>query len=211
MSLPNADLTALLLAGGRSRRFGTDKARAVVDGTPMLRRVYETARALTPHVLLSVRADGDFYFDLVPPEVPRLLDPVPEAGPLAGLVAGLRAARTPWLLALACDLPFLNEATLRRLLAACPSAVDAVVPVTSDGRRQPLCALYRVDAVRPVAESRLAAGRYALQALLDQLSIAMLAVPDVPLHNVNTPDDLLFGHVRSERHIAGGRRSASDA
>jgi len=208
MSPPNADLTALLLAGGRSRRFGTDKARAVVDGTPMLRRVYETARALTPHVLLSVRADGDFYFDLVPPEVPRLLDSVPEAGPLAGLVAGLRAARTPWLLALACDLPFLNEATLRRLLADRSPDFDAVVPVTSDGRRQPLCALYRVETVRPVAEARLVAGRYALQALLDPLSVATLAVPDTPLHNVNTPDDLLLGQVGPEWHIPGRRPPA---
>ncbi|WP_397546997.1 molybdenum cofactor guanylyltransferase [Rhodothermus marinus] len=210
MSPPNADLTALLLAGGRSRRFGTDKARAVVDGTPMLQRVYETARVLTSHVLLSVRPDGDFYFDLVPPEVPRLLDPVPDAGPLAGLVAGLRAARTPWLLALACDLPFLNEATLRGLLAACSPDVDAVVPITPEGRRQPLCALYRVETVRPVAEARLVAGGHALQALLDRLSFATLSVSDAPLRNVNTPDDLLLGHVGPERHIAGGRPPAPD-
>ncbi|BBM73781.1 molybdenum cofactor guanylyltransferase [Rhodothermus marinus] len=210
MSPPNADLTALLLAGGRSRRFGTDKARAVVGGVPMLRRIYETACALTPHVLLSVRADGDFYLDLVPLEVPRLLDPVPDAGPLAGLVAGLRAAQTPWLLALACDLPFLTDDTLRQLLAARSPETAAVVPVTPDGHRQPLCALYHVDVLRPVAEAWLAAGRHALQALLDRLSVTTLPVPDAPLRNVNTPDDLLAERVGPERHISGGRSPARD-
>ncbi len=209
MSLPNVELTALLLAGGRSRRFGADKARAVVDGTPMLRRVYETARAFTPHVLLSVRAEGDFYFELVPPEVPRLLDPVPEAGPLAGLVAGLRAAKTTWLLALACDLPFLTEETLQRLLTAPFPKRDAVVPVTSGRRCQPLCACYRVAVVHPLAEAQLAAGRYALRDLLAQLSVTTLPFPDAPLRNVNTPDDLLFDCIRSERHISCRRPPTS--
>lgn len=197
MSPPSTDLTALLLAGGRSRRFGTDKARAEVNGRPMLQRVYEVARDLTQHVLLSIRADGDFYFDLVPPAVPRLLDPVPDAGPLAGLVAGLRAAQTPWLLALACDLPFLTKETLQPLFAARTADVTAVVPVTSKGHRQPLCALYQVAAVRPVAEAQLAAGRYTLQALLDRLSLATLSLPDESLRNVNAPDDLRLGRIGS--------------
>ncbi|SHK70030.1 molybdenum cofactor guanylyltransferase [Rhodothermus profundi] len=194
----NTDLTALLLAGGRSRRFGTDKARAEVNGRPMLQRVYDVARRFTPHVLLSVRADGDFYFDLVPPAVPRLLDPVPDAGPLAGLVAGLRTARTPWLLALACDLPFLTKEALQPLLEARTADVTAVVPITSDGYRQPLCALYHVAAVRPVAEAQLTAGCYALQTLLDRLRLAILSLPDASLRNVNVPDDLRLGGIGPE-------------
>uniref|UniRef100_UPI0024342CA4 molybdenum cofactor guanylyltransferase n=1 Tax=Rhodothermus marinus TaxID=29549 RepID=UPI0024342CA4 len=96
------------------------------------------------------------------------------------------------------------------LLAACSPDSDAVVPVTSDGRRQPLCALYRVETVRPVAEARLVTGGHALQALLDRLSVATLPVPEAPLRNVNTPDDLLAERVRPERHIPGGRPSARD-
>ncbi|MDQ7041401.1 MAG: molybdenum cofactor guanylyltransferase [Rhodothermus sp.] len=211
MSPLSTDLTALLLAGGRSRRFGTDKARAEVNGKPMLQRVYEVARELTQHVLLSVRADGDFYFDLVPPAIPRLLDPVPEAGPLAGLVAGLRAAQTPWLLALACDLPSLTPETLRLLLEARSSDTDAVVPVTSGNRRQPLCALYRVHVVQSVAEAQLATGRYALQELLDHLAITSLPLPDAPLHNVNTPTDLSHELVHPRHCPSGSQPPRPDA
>lgn len=208
MSHPDRDLTALLLAGGRSRRFGTDKARAAIAGTPMLRRVYEVAHALTPHVLLSVRSDGDFYFDLVPASVPRLLDPVQAAGPLAGLVAGLRAAQTRWLLVLACDLPLLTDDALRPILAACSAEADAIVPVTSDGHRQPLCALYRVATVQPVAEAQLTMKRYALQALLDHLSVVEWPLLDVLLHNVNTPGDLPVHRTCPDRRISSGQRPA---
>jgi len=191
--MPN-DLTALLLAGGQSRRFGYDKARVPLNNQTLLQHVYNVVQAVTPHVLLSIRADGDPYFDLLPPTIPRLTDPLPQVGPLAGLVAGLRAATTPWLLAVACDLPGLTPEALSCLLKARTAQNDAVVPITPNGQRHPLCALYYVPTVRPLAEVHLATGRLALQALLERLRLIMVPFASQLLHNINTPNDLVtFG------------------
>ncbi|RMF52790.1 MAG: molybdenum cofactor guanylyltransferase [Bacteroidetes bacterium] len=179
-------VTGLILAGGASRRFGREKARAVVAGRPMIERVYRAVAPVAGTVLLSVRPGQEDYG--LP--VRRVEDPVEGAGPLAGLLAGLEAAGTPWLLAVACDLPFLTEAVLRTLLAACRPGVDAVVPRTPDGRRHPLCAAYATT-VRPVVAEQLAAGRRALHALLDRLeAVHLIDVPAAPLRNINRPDDL---------------------
>lgn len=189
MPKPN-DLTALLLAGGQSRRFGRDKARARVGSQTMLQHVYCVVQAVTPHVLLSIRADGDAYLDLLPEAIPRLPDPLPHAGPLAGLVAGLRAATTSWLLAVACDLPGLTPETLSCLLKARTAQANAVVPITPDGQRHPLCALYHVPSVQPIAEAHLAAGCLALHALLERLHVMTVPLAPFALHNINTPADL---------------------
>ncbi|QXD16271.1 molybdenum cofactor guanylyltransferase [Rhodocaloribacter litoris] len=179
-------VTGLILAGGTGRRFGSDKARAVVAGRPMIERVYRVVAPVAGTVLLSVRPGQEDYG--LP--VRRVEDPVEGAGPLAGLLAGLEAAETPWLLAVACDLPFLSEDILRTLLAACRPGLDAVVPRTPDGRLHPLCAAYATT-VRPVVAEQLAAGRRALHALLDRLgAVRLVDVPAAPLRNINRPDDL---------------------
>ena len=181
-------VAALLLAGGQSRRFGSDKAAAEVDGEAMIRRVY---RAAAPHVdtVLVAVDHAERRYDLPGPAA-YVVDAVPNAGPLAGLVAGLRAADAPWLLALACDLPFLTPDALVPLLRAPRGACEAVVAVDGSERLQPLCALYQVDAIRPVAERYLEEGRRALHALLDVLTVETVALSDEVLRNVNAPSDL---------------------
>lgn len=177
--------TGLILAGGASRRFGQDKARAPVGGRPMVARVHAALAAVTAEVLLSVRTGDDPYG--LPVRVVR--DPVPGAGPLAGLVAGLRACRTDWLLVVACDMPLVTPAALAALAGACAPGVQAVV-AEAGGRRHPLCAVYH-RAVRPHAEAHLAAGRLALHALLDVLDpVRIVPLPEAAVHNVNRPDDL---------------------
>lgn len=97
----------------------------------------------------------------------------PSAGPLGGLVALLEAAGTGTALALACDMPYVSEALLARLLDAPPCA--ALAP-RRDGRWEPLCARYEATAVLPVARARLARGERSLQGLLDALGARSLEV-----------------------------------
>lgn len=185
--LPPSAVTGLILAGGRSRRFGRDKALAEVGGVALVARVHA---ALAPHaseVLIATGRAARAY--PVPARV--VLDAAPEAGPLGGLVAGLARARTPWLLVAACDLAGLTAGTLTPLLAAASDdRADAVVAVDPDGRRQPVCALYHVARVAPVAAAHLSAGRLALHALLDTLAVAEVPLDPAALRNVNTPGDL---------------------
>lgn len=185
-------VTALILAGGQSRRFGSDKAAAEVDGEAMIRRVY---RAAAPHAgsVLVVVDRADRRYDL--PGLGRFVeDAAPDAGPLAGLVAGFRAAETSWVLALACDLPFLTPEALRPLLDAPRDDADALVAVDATGRRQPLCALYRVASVCPVADVHLREGRLALRDLLGALTVRTVALDGDALRNVNAPADLGPGY-----------------
>ncbi len=180
-----AETTGLILAGGRSRRYGSDKALAHAGGVPFVRLVHDALAAHAAEVIVATGPTARVY----PVPARPVLDRVADGGPLAGLAAGLAAARTPWLLAVAVDLPALTADALAPLLAADAAAVDAdvVVALDGDGRRQPVCALWRVDAVRPVAEAHLAWGRLALFALLGALRVAEVALDAGALRNVNAP------------------------
>ncbi len=183
------DVTALVLAGGKSTRFGADKARYAVGGQPMIARVLEAAAAVAAEVRISVGQEGA---PLPEParRVRRVIDHYRDAGPLAGLHAGLHAATTPWLLVVACDLPFLTADVLRILLASRAPEADAVVARAPDGRLHPLCACYHARTL-PVAEAQLQAGRLAMHAFLDRLQkLRLVDLPEQPLRNINTPSDL---------------------
>ncbi len=179
-------ITGLILAGGASRRFGTDKARVAVGGRAMIARVYDAVAAVTDEVLVSVREGGADYGLAV-----RVVaDAVPGAGPLAGLEAGLRACRTPWLLVVACDMPFLTVAALETLIRRCAPGVAAIVGETADGRMQPLCACYH-RSVLPVVEAHLRTGRRAMWDLVEHIDpVRRVPLPPAATRNVNRPEDL---------------------
>ena len=179
--------TALLLAGGKSRRFGQDKARAVVNGRTMIEHVYEVVAQVAGPVLVSV-ADEKTRYPL-PETVRYFVDRHANIGALAGLHAGLVAAQTPWLLAVACDMPFLTVEALRKLLEARTEDAEAVVAVSPGGQRHPLCACYRRSVLAQV-EAQIENKSYALHALLDQLRTVEVALPAEVVRNINRPSDL---------------------
>ena len=186
MSRPR-NLTGLILAGGRSRRFGGDKARHLVDGRAMIEHVVEAVAAVVDFFLISVGEDGAAV-EL--PSIRQVVDRYEDAGPLAGLHAGLTAAATPWVLAVACDMPFITPAVLQALLDARGPDVAAVVARTPEGRLHPLCACYHQDTL-PVVEAHLESGTLAMHALLDQLdNVEYVDLPGGPLRNVNRVSDL---------------------
>ena len=188
-------VTGVVLAGGASRRFGSDKARAAgPDGRPL---VAIAADALAPHVARVLVATGARR-RAYPVEAEVVVDAVAGAGPLGGLAAALAACHTPWLLTAACDLPALRPSDLRPLLAAVDAgpavdadpAVHAAVAVDADGRPNPTVALWRVAAARPVAEAHLAAGRLALRDLAGALGAVPVALAPAALASANTPAEL---------------------
>jgi molybdopterin-guanine dinucleotide biosynthesis protein A len=126
--------------------------------------------------------------------LPSLKDDPPGVGPLGGLVALLRHARSAGAcsaLALACDMPFVSRALVERLLAA-PRDVPVVAP-RRDGRWEPLCARYHPGRALPLAVALAASNRHSLQHLLDQAGTAEL--PLLPheadeLHDWDAPSDV---------------------
>jgi molybdopterin-guanine dinucleotide biosynthesis protein A len=187
----HGDLTAAILAGGLARRFGgRDKARLLVGGRPILDRLVEAVAPIVSGVML-VTNDPARYADI---DLPVVGDEVEGAGPLGGLVTALRASATRRVLALACDLPYVESGFLAYLAARAPDA-DLVVPRTADGLH-PLCAIY-ARGLLPVLEARLASGRRALVDLAADVRTVEVGPDEVArfdalgrlLTNVNTPDD----------------------
>ena len=184
-----ADCTALILAGGDSRRMGQDKTRIEFEGTSLLQRAIDRMRVVFPHVLVSVRQRRD---DI---DAPQVCDTVPGAGPLAGLCAGLEAAGTSWVFVMATDMPF-PETKLIRRLAQSRGTHQAVVPVVGD-MPQPTFAFYARQAL-PLLKSTLAgSGKRSLLSSLACLEVrwvdeAALVSSDPELRSfidLDTPQD----------------------
>lgn len=158
-------ITGLLLAGGRATRMdGVDKGLQLLDGTPLALHVL---RRLTPQVdetVISANRHPDRYAELGAPFRARVVpDATPDfPGPLAGLLAGMRAARTPLIACAPCDSPFLPADLIARLHAALVAQhADIAMAVTVDAQQQrsvqPTFALLRTALADDLAD-RLAAG-----------------------------------------------------
>jgi molybdopterin-guanine dinucleotide biosynthesis protein A len=186
------DLTAFILAGGKSTRMGTDKAFVKYGGRTLLARVLELARSIAPRVFI-VGSREKFA-----PFAPVVEDIFRECGPLGGIHAALKTSSTELNLMLAVDTPFISSAFLQYLISRAQGAHEATVIVPrSGGRRQPLCAIYRRE-FADVAEIALRAGQNRIDRLFDGVQTRMLEQEELEaagfspalFRNLNTPEEL---------------------
>jgi molybdopterin-guanine dinucleotide biosynthesis protein A len=176
--------TLLVLAGGQSRRMGRPKALLPVQGTTLVEWL---VRRLEPSFRELLVAAGEAT--QLPPGLRRcfVADQRPGAGPLAGIEAGLAAARQPTLVALGCDMPHVTPALARRLAAAA-SGHDAAVP-RFGGRPEAACAAYRPGALDAISAA-LDDGRRKAADALATIDVNWLDGLDPALFtNLNTPDE----------------------
>lgn len=189
-----------ILAGGASRRFGRDKALAVVAGRRLLDAAADAlADATTRAALLGGADRAAALAPLLPAGVTGLADDVPGRGPLAGLATALTRHPDAWVALLAVDLPRVPRDWWGRLAAHHRPGAAAVVPRGPDGRWEPAAALYHgalaADAAAAVAAAD--AGRaLGFQGWLDALAardrvvaVPTDALPAGALVNVNRPED----------------------
>jgi molybdopterin-guanine dinucleotide biosynthesis protein A len=131
------ELSAVILAGGESRRMGRDKAWLHFDGKPLVKLAVEKVRQLgIKEVFISGRA-GEDYSAL---ECPVLFDLKPGFGPVGGIERGLHECRSPLLLVLAVDLPHMSLTFLKRMRNACDRLTGAVPKLK--GQLEPLAGIY---------------------------------------------------------------------
>ena len=129
------NLSAVILAGGKSNRMGRDKARLILDGESLLSHQLRKVRMLNPaEVLISGRSCEDYSTF----NCPVVFDLEPGFGPLGGIERALHAATSPLLLVLAVDLPRMTTEFLRNLFARC-DRLTGVVPKLNGGL-EPLAA-----------------------------------------------------------------------
>ncbi len=171
---------AFILAGGGSRRFGSDKARYKLHGRPMILGIAETLAANCERVTV-VSKEAGAYADL---GLITVADHYPQQAPLSGVLTALELSGSAWVFICSCDLPQLTGELCHRLWEQ--RAGWGVVPSTA-GRLQPLAAWYHRDSL-PHLLSAYREGRFSLRRLLEhqKFTIVEWDQPEVLL-NLNRP------------------------
>ena len=187
MKDPAAHLSSVVLAGGKSSRFGRDKAEMEFSGQRVLNRLMETLREFPFQKIAVVCAQnqqGDW-----PEFVMVLKDDQEGLGPIEGIATSLRHL-PGGVLVTACDMPLVSRELIQWLLDNYDGHADAVI-ARHQGGIEPLLGIYE-QSFLPAMEEAIMAGRYALHFLLEEANVCFVDAPDRFRHefaNVNTPKD----------------------
>ena len=187
------EVTGVLLAGGKSRRMGEDKRYLVVGEQTLLERSLGVLRSMF-HEVLVVIAQDSAPLDI---DARVVRDLVPDCGSLGGIYTGLTQATTPYIFAVACDMPFLNQAVITQFTNRRDTADIVMARLAT--RLHPMHALYGKGCL-PAMEQMILARRLKIQELVSHASLRVQYVTEADLlsidpswrsfHNVNTPEDL---------------------
>jgi molybdopterin-guanine dinucleotide biosynthesis protein A len=193
------EVEGFILVGGASSRMGRDKALLDLGGQSFVERIHAALASITTETtLVGAESVGAAW-----PQLRAVPDVHVKWGALGGLHAALSHCRAEWAAIVACDLPFVTGELFVRL-ASLRENFDAIVPVQTDGRWQPLCALYRASVCRERAAELIASGERRPRALLHLISTRRVAFEelsdlrsaDLFFTNVNTPED--YANAREE-------------
>jgi molybdenum cofactor guanylyltransferase len=183
-------VTGVILAGGKSRRMGRDKAFLPFGTGMLIERVIEVLRQVTEDVILITNTPELYQrFGL-----PMFSDVIPDAGSLGGIYTGLTSAKASYSLCLACDMPFVKSEFLRFLCDTAAEA-DVVIPRNAEDF-QPLCAVYSEVCREPIRQ-KIDAGRLKITGFFDQVRVRVVEGEplsrydphDVMFFNANTPEE----------------------
>jgi len=188
---PCTGVAGVILAGGKSSRFGANKALHQLDGVPLVSRVAAALEPLFEERLLVTNSPDAYRFL----GWPMTGDLYPGAGPLAGIHAALSSIRSEYCFVAACDMPNLDP-RLIRLFCSLKDGYDAVVARLDSGR-EPLHAIYHRRCLTVFA-SQLASGRYRIGEALDRLKLREPTEKEIlpvagdlsAFVNINRPADL---------------------
>jgi len=193
-------VTGIVLAGGRSSRFGSDKLVAEIDGRTLLDRAVEAVATIAAEVIVVVAPDDDRPLPRASVPVRAVVDGEPFGGPLVGLRAGLEEAREPIVVVVGGDMPSLRPSVLSALVRALLSAGDTVgaAVLRSRGSLVPLPAALRTGTASDRVGALVADGERRLRSLFERLPTRVLEEgewrpldPDgETLRDVDRPADL---------------------
>ena len=187
------EVTGVLLAGGKSRRMGEDKRYLMVGEQTLLERSLGVLRLMFHEVLVVIAQDS------IPLDINARVvrDLVPDCGSLGGIYTGLTQATTPYIFAVACDMPFLNRAVITQFTNR--RDTSDIVMARLATRLHPMHALYGKGCL-PAMEQMIVARQLKIQELVSHASLRVQYVTEADLlsidpswrsfHNVNTSEDL---------------------
>lgn len=191
MSQRIAQVAGVILAGGKSSRFGSNKALALHQGDALVEGISRRLAALFPETLLITNTPEEYGFL----GWPMAKDLYPGCGPLAGIHAALRTVSQPRIFVCGCDMPLVNP-DLIRFLCELEGAHDIVLPWLDEGP-EPLYAVYS-NKTLPIIEEQLSKNQYKIGMVFEKLRIRKVTpeeilqiVPDLTtFQNINHQHDL---------------------
>ncbi len=192
--------SAVILAGGFSRRFGQDKGLVDLGGRPLILHVVGRVSEVTDETLVVVCSEVQKkkFENLLGHKAKVLVDKQETQSPLVGASTGLESGQGEYSLLLSCDTPFISTRIARFLLESCINK-GAAIPRWPNGHIEPLQAAYHTKSALTAANKALEQGNLNLQSMIADLSgvryisTVVLERMDPKLLtflNINTPEDL---------------------
>ena len=136
----HSKMLGLVLTGGHSKRMGTDKALIKINGITILDRTIDLLMNHSDQVFVSLRKDQELESHRSKYEL--LFDDPDFKGPIAGIMSAAKyEAESPWII-VSCDLPLLDDETIKQLLDMRAKDKDATVFLDEEVGIEPLCAIY---------------------------------------------------------------------
>ena len=185
----------LILAGGKSTRMGSDKAKSEIDGKSMLQRAVDFWRSVLPDSKIYAAVGHSDHFTHLPEGVTAIADLIADCGPMGGLHAAFHTTGAELLAVSAVDMPLLTRDALNALFSKRTCCEDICV-YTHDGKPEPLFGFYRSSCL-PRIDAMLAAGNYRMtQLVADSKSTLVKLADPTPVTNTNTPEELQQARTR---------------
>jgi len=192
--------SAVILAGGFSRRFGSDKGLVNLDGKPLVRHVIDRASKVADEVLVVVssKEQKNKFETILEEKADLVIDKDESQSPLVGAITGFESAKGEYSLLLPCDTPLVSTQILQFLLDMCTNR-SAAIPRWPNGYIEPLQAVYHTKSALTAAKTALAQGNRNMRSMINNLRgvryVSTMVLeqlePDLlTFFNVNTPQDL---------------------
>jgi molybdopterin-guanine dinucleotide biosynthesis protein A len=199
------DITGIILAGGKSLRFGRNKATEKIAGMTLVERVIDHLSSITHEIILVTNEGGSQFAEFDFLEV--VSDIYPAKGPLGGIYTGLSTSHTAANIVVACDMPFLNTVLLSHMVEISPG-FDAVIPRWPNNQIEPLHGIYSCSCI-PVMKKRLENDQLSISECLkemrvryfDQAEFSKFDPEFQSFFNINNQADIeLFNKIETKKH-----------
>ena len=174
--------TAYILIGGESKRFGSPKWQATINGRSILDRIWGACNGFeNKYVIGKEKPDSISY--------PFIKDELDIQAPINGLYTAFNNAKTDWILLLSCDLPLIAKSVFETLWGSKTENISAIIP-KANGITQVTCGFYHKRMV-PILENEIQNGNYTLIKLLEKINSTFIDFgDDQRLINMNTKKDM---------------------
>ncbi len=191
---PISDITGVILAGGQSSRFGSNKALALLRGKPLIQHIADTIGPVFEDILLVTNSPEEYGFL----NIQMIQDVYQDMGPLAGIHAALKHTGKQWIFVVGCDMPLVTPGIITFLCGLAHGDHDAVIPWLKTGA-EPLCGLYRKTDLNRM-ELQLKNNKPQLHELLGNISVRKVKEEEIQAIAGSLK---IFANINIEQDLAG--------